>query len=83
MKNAPFKFRPDDWFAFFAGHGWKDRTIRYLGSEGIKVGRRAPLRWKTRMMIRIARLFRRKRDTSQLDRLFGYAMLEPVPIKHD
>lgn len=83
MKNAPFKFRPDDWFAFFAGHGWKDRTIRYLGTEGIRLGRRAPLSWKSRMMIRIARLFRRKRGGSQLDRLLGYAMLDPVPIKHD
>jgi methyltransferase (TIGR00027 family) len=80
MKNAPFKFRPNDWFAFFASHGWKRRDIRYLGIEGIKLGRPAPLPWKTRMKMRIARLFKRKRDRAQVDRLLGYAILEPIPV---
>jgi methyltransferase (TIGR00027 family) len=79
MKNAPFKFRPSDWFAFFASHGWQQRDIRYLGIEGIRLGRRAPLPWNTRMKMRIARLFKRKRDRAQLGRLLGYALLEPIP----
>ena len=79
MKNAPFRFRPDDWFAFFASHGWRQRSIRYLGLEGIRLGRRAPLPWKTRMMMRIARLLRRKRNRGQLERLLGYSTLEPIP----
>lgn len=79
MKNAPFKFRPGDWFAFFADHGWQQRDIRYVGIEGIKLGRRAPLPWKTRLKMRIAWLFKRKRDRAQLQRLLGYAILEPIP----
>ena len=79
MKNAPFRFRPDDWFAFFAQHGWRQKTIRYLGIEGIKLGRRAPLPWNTRMLMRIVRLFRRKKNRGQLERLLGYAVLEPIP----
>lgn len=78
MRNAPFKFRPGDWFAFFTVHGWQQREIRYLGIEGIKLGRRAPLPWKTSLKMRIARLFRRKKGRAQLDRLLGYAILEPT-----
>lgn len=81
MKNAPFKFRPDDWFAFFASHGWQQRAIRYLGTEGIRLGRRAPLPWKTRLRIAIVRLFRRKRDRGKLERLLGYAILEPTRVQ--
>lgn len=81
MKNAPFKFRPDDWFHFFASHGWKQRTIRYLGHEGIKRGRRAPLPWRTRSIMAVVRFFRRKRDRGRVDRLLGYAILEPTQIK--
>jgi methyltransferase (TIGR00027 family) len=79
MRNAPFKFRPNDWFAFFASHGWKEREIRYLGIEGIRLGRRAPLPRKTRIKIKIAGLFRRKSDRSKLNRLLGYALLQPIP----
>jgi methyltransferase (TIGR00027 family) len=79
MRNAPFKFRVRDWFGFFASHGWHQREIRYLGIEGIKLGRRAPLPWKTRITIRIVRLFRRKRNRGRLERLLGYAILEPIP----
>jgi hypothetical protein len=78
MKNAPFKFRPDNWLDFFAGHGWHPREIRYLGIEGIKRGRRAPFPWRTRVMMRIARLFTRKSRHSRLERMLGYAVLEPV-----
>jgi methyltransferase (TIGR00027 family) len=79
MKNAPFRFRPEDWIAFFAQHGWRQKTIRYLGIEGMKLGRRAPLPWKTRVLIRIVRPFRRKKNRAQLERLLGYAVLEPIP----
>ena len=75
MKNAPFKFRPDDWYSFFASHGWQQRSIKYLGAEGIRLGRRAPLPWTTRFAMRAARMF--GRDRGRLDRLFGYAVLEP------
>lgn len=79
MKNAPFKFRPANWFEFFASHGWQPQEIRYLGIEGARLGRRAPLPWRTRMMMRIARLFTRKRNHKRLERLLGYAVLEPIP----
>jgi hypothetical protein len=30
---------PDDWFAFFAAHGWRAREVRYLPEEGARLGR--------------------------------------------
>ncbi|MES1167230.1 MAG: SAM-dependent methyltransferase, partial [Pseudomonadota bacterium] len=46
MKQTPFKFRPADWFRFFADHGWRIRSMRYLPEEGSRLGRPAPLPWR-------------------------------------
>ena len=43
LRNAPLKFQPSDYFAFFAEHGWKAGEVRYLPPEGIRLGRPAPL----------------------------------------
>ena len=39
MQNAPFKFTPPDWFAFFASHGWQCKRIGYLVEEAEHLGR--------------------------------------------
>lgn len=41
--NAPFKFEPDDWHAFFASHGWRAREERYLLEEGQRRHRAIPI----------------------------------------
>jgi len=43
MKNAPFLFEPQDYFGFFAQHGWIQQDIRYLAEEGAALGRPFPL----------------------------------------
>ena len=42
MQNAPFRFTPDDWFGFFAVHGWALREIRYLVEEARRLRRPIP-----------------------------------------
>ncbi|MGZ3797613.1 MAG: class I SAM-dependent methyltransferase [Pseudobdellovibrionaceae bacterium] len=51
MRNAPFRFRPPDWFAFFAQHGWQKREIRYTEEESAKLGRPMPLPILAKMLL--------------------------------
>lgn len=79
LKQAPLKFKPADWFAFFAAHGWRPRTVRYLAFEGAQRGRRIPLPWKMRLVIKLTRLFAPAEKRAQLGRAYGYVLLEPAP----
>lgn len=45
MKNSPFRFFPADWWAFFRARGWVKGRIRYLGEEGVALGRPMPAPW--------------------------------------
>jgi methyltransferase (TIGR00027 family) len=74
MTNAPFKFSPGDWHAFFGRHGWRAKELRYFAEEGARLKRRAPLGWKARLVMLL--LPRRVRES--LRRGFGYAVLERV-----
>jgi methyltransferase (TIGR00027 family) len=68
MQNAPFKFAPGDWFAFFLRHGWRVKEIRYYPEEAARYARPMPLPLAARLILSISR-FRR---------FGGYAMLEPL-----
>ena len=72
LQNAPFRFFPTDWFAFFRRHGWKPKQMRYLAEEGFKLKRMAPLPWIYRAMIRFMSQGRRTAG----GRFSGYAMME-------
>ncbi len=77
MRAAPFLFDPDDWFAFFATHGWQPTQAKYLAVEGRRLGRRAPVpRW-IRLLLRIQRVLSRP-DQSTFGRFAGYVVLEPA-----
>ena len=71
LVNAPMKFKPGDWHAFFSEHGWAAREIRYLAEEGVRLERSSPTpRWAwivTRLMSREKR--------RALARNYGYAWL--------
>jgi methyltransferase (TIGR00027 family) len=54
MRNAPFRFFPADWFAFFARHGWVPHVTRYLPEEGAKAGRPMPIPLWARLLLRLA-----------------------------
>lgn len=77
MKNAPFKFAPEDWFVFFAQHGWRPREVRYLGEEADRLKR--PLQWPTllRIWLGIRKLFASKETLEGLNRFQGYIIYEP------
>jgi methyltransferase (TIGR00027 family) len=42
MKNAPFKFYPNNWFNFFKNLGWDNCETCYFGVESEKIGRTPP-----------------------------------------
>ncbi len=72
MANAPVKFRPGDWLAFFGDRGWVPREIRYLAEEGRRRNRPAPVPWWAKIMIRV--ISRKKRGA--LGKGYGYALME-------
>jgi O-methyltransferase involved in polyketide biosynthesis len=47
MRNAPFRFEPEDWFGFFRQHGWEQKEIHYFGDEA-----RRYRRWPTSSLVR-------------------------------
>ncbi len=77
MKNAPFKFAPEDWFGFFAQHGWHPREVRYLGEEADRLNR--PLRFPPALQIWIGirKLFAGKEALAGIKRFQGYTIYEP------
>lgn len=79
MRQAPFKFQPEDWFAFFADHGWRAREERYLAEEGRRLRRPAPLPWRARLLSAVLGPLVPPERRSQFLRFAGYILLEPVP----
>jgi methyltransferase (TIGR00027 family) len=77
MQNAPFKFKPADWFAFFAEHGWHCKEIRYLAAEGERLRRPIQLPLFLKVILRIRGLFASQKQRAALRKLSGYVMLEP------
>jgi len=77
MRNAPFRFTPQDWFDFFASHGWRPREVRYLFDEARRLGRPVPLPWFLRLWIGIVRFLVSPARRERMNRFAAYVMLEP------
>lgn len=76
MHNAPFKFQPADWFAFFAGQGWRARDVRYLADAARAHHRPPPFPRRIRLLMSLLRrLFGDRGD--QFRKSMGYVVLEP------
>jgi hypothetical protein len=77
-KNAPFKFKPADWFGFFRERGWAVKEMRYFNEEGKRLKRpfKAPLLLKVIMKVRTLLASKEKREA--LKKVAGYALLEPA-----
>jgi hypothetical protein len=43
MRNAPFRFEPNDWFSFFGQQGWRAAEIRHVVEESERLDRPMPL----------------------------------------
>ena len=78
MQNAPFKFAPPNWFAFFEAHGWRSREIRYLVEEGDRLHRPIQLPPFLRLIFHIRGIFASKEQRAAFRKFQGYAMLEPA-----
>ncbi len=78
MRNAPFKFQPEDWFGFFKAHGWHCRQMRYLMQEAKRFNRPLPAPLYAKVIWRIRSLFASKEQRAAFRRFAGYALLEPV-----
>ncbi len=78
MRNAPFKFQPDDWFGFFAEHGWRCKEIRYLAEEADRLNRPFPLPLSAKLIWGIRALFASNEQRRAFRKFAGYALLEPA-----
>jgi O-methyltransferase involved in polyketide biosynthesis len=79
VQNAPFRFDPDDWFGFFAAHGWRPREVRYLAEEGDRLGRPIRLPLRMRLVVGLTRPFASRERREQMLRFAGHAVLERAP----
>jgi methyltransferase (TIGR00027 family) len=77
MRNAPLRFRPQDWFAFFAARGWRAREVRYIAEEGERLGRPIPLPLLFKLWVNIATLFASQERRDNMKRFVAYVLLTP------
>jgi methyltransferase (TIGR00027 family) len=77
MRNAPFRFAPKDWFAFFAAHGWKASEVRYLSEEAERLGRPIPLPLWLRLWVKAAYVFTSHARRERMRRFAAYVLLVP------
>jgi O-methyltransferase involved in polyketide biosynthesis len=78
MGKAQFKFQPADWFAFFAEHGWKARTIEYPADESKRVGRRPPLPWHARVLMKVLGPLAPPEQRDRFRKFAGFVWLAPA-----
>jgi len=78
LREATFKFRPDDWFAFFASHGWRSSEVRYLPEEGVRRGRQLPLSRARRLVSALLRPLAPPERRIAAQRFMAYVLLEPA-----
>ncbi|MGA8872705.1 MAG: SAM-dependent methyltransferase [Candidatus Acidiferrales bacterium] len=77
MQNAPFKFTPPDWFAFFASHGWQSKRIGYLVEEAEHLGRPIRLPGVLGAIMKLRALFISKARRESFRKFQAYVLLEP------
>jgi hypothetical protein len=78
MRNAPFRFQPDDWLGFFRERGWLLDKRRSYPEEARRCGR--PLRtarWQ-RWLLASRLLFASRARREELRHFAGYALLRPA-----
>ncbi len=78
LGQAQFKFRPPDWFGFFASHGWRAKETRYLADEAQRVGRAPPFPLMARLMMRVLGRFAPPKKRDAFRKFAAYVVLEPA-----
>jgi len=77
MQNAPWKFQPADYFAFFREHGWYSGEMRYLAEEADRLKRPMQLPLVVKLLFALRRLFTSKRRREAFRKTAGYVLFEP------
>jgi methyltransferase (TIGR00027 family) len=77
MRNAPFRFTPKDWFAFFAERGWQASELRYISEEAERLGRPVPLPLWLRLSVKVASVFASRTRRERMRRFAAYVLLVP------
>jgi hypothetical protein len=77
MRNAPFKFAPADWFAFFAAHGWQKAELRYIVEEAERLKRPVAMPLLMRAAWFARALVSSKEARVAMRHLAGYTLLTP------
>jgi len=77
MQNAPFKFTPPDWFAFFASHGWQSKRIGYLVEEAERLGRPIQLRGILGAIMAVRSVFISPERREAFRKFQAYVLLGP------
>jgi len=53
MRNAPFRFLPQDWYGAFDRCGWKPRETRFLDEVSMKMSRPMPMPWWAKILMAV------------------------------
>jgi methyltransferase (TIGR00027 family) len=77
MENAPFRFDPQDYFAFFAQHGWRSKGIHWMQDAARRFARPAPA--FVRYFYLLRGLFMSKRARDEMRHSMAYILFERVP----
>lgn len=72
LRNAPFKFYPDDWFGFFKKIGWKEKQTRFAGEIAQEFKRRPPMPILFALILPLLS----KKIKEQFIKMSGYVVLE-------
>ncbi|HET7788732.1 MAG TPA: SAM-dependent methyltransferase [Myxococcales bacterium] len=78
LRNAPFRFDPADWFAFFAKAGWRCREIRYILEEAERLRRRPRLNPLLVLGLVLRGVFMTRQKRAAARRFMGFALMEPA-----
>jgi len=74
MKNAPFRFFPNDWLGFFEKCGWTSEEIRYSTEIAVKYNRKIPLPWWAGFL----RIFFSKAIVKKSEKMSGYMVFKKI-----
>lgn len=77
MRNAPFQFKPADWFGFFGALGWRPAEVRFVWEEGERLKRPIPLPLRVKLLLALAGLFGSRGRQAGMKRFAAYMCLVP------
>jgi methyltransferase (TIGR00027 family) len=78
MRNAPFRFEPQEWFSFFRKHGWAPKEIRYFAQEGQRYRRWPASSLPRRLMWILMGALASKERREAMQKMAGYLLMEKI-----